>query len=181
MVDPSVWFFFAVCLSLGWIGGLPVIFPFYEIGQILTFLYYFLLLCIFPLCGFIERIIYIWYVTVHSRKAKSSVNSKKLIMFYEIFLLLLIESYIFCIWNIYTFKRFLYLIFFWDFIKVHIKEVSINTIIYIIFTIYNTIKNIINFFIEEINISVNLLIFAFYNIIDIISFIIDKRGINLNI
>jgi ubiquinol-cytochrome c reductase cytochrome b/c1 subunit len=57
-----IWVFFFVCLLLGWIGGLPVIYPFYEVGQILTFLYFFILLIIFPFLNFFERIIYLSYI-----------------------------------------------------------------------------------------------------------------------
>jgi len=57
-----VWFFIFVCLLLGWIGSLPVISPFIEIGQMLTFLYFFILLILFPFIGFIEKHIYYTYV-----------------------------------------------------------------------------------------------------------------------
>jgi ubiquinol-cytochrome c reductase cytochrome b subunit len=36
-----IWFFFFDCLILGWIGGKSVETPFYEIGQIATFAYFF--------------------------------------------------------------------------------------------------------------------------------------------
>jgi quinol-cytochrome oxidoreductase complex cytochrome b subunit len=57
-----VWIFFSVCLLLGWIGGLPVIYPFYTLGQIVTFLYFFILLVIFPFLNFLETVIYLSYV-----------------------------------------------------------------------------------------------------------------------
>jgi hypothetical protein len=86
----SVWLFFSVCYGLGWIGGLPVISPFYEIGQVLTFLYYFLILMIFPFCGFVEKVIYVWYVTKHSVRVKLLI-SKSLDPFYNINKMLAIE------------------------------------------------------------------------------------------
>lgn len=58
----TVWLFIFVCILLGWIGGLPVIYPFLEIGQILTFLYFFILLVIFPLICYFERVIYFSYL-----------------------------------------------------------------------------------------------------------------------
>jgi len=57
-----IWFFIFVCLLLGWIGSLPVISPFIFIGQILTFLYFFIILILFPLIGYIEKIIYYTYI-----------------------------------------------------------------------------------------------------------------------
>lgn len=57
-----VWFFFFICYLLGWIGSLPVISPFLEIGQLVTFLYFFILLVIFPLIGFFEKNIYLTYI-----------------------------------------------------------------------------------------------------------------------
>lgn len=57
-----IWFFIFVCLLLGWIGSLPVIDPFIFIGQVLTFLYFFIILVLFPLIGYIEKLIYYTYV-----------------------------------------------------------------------------------------------------------------------
>jgi ubiquinol-cytochrome c reductase cytochrome b subunit len=57
-----VWFFYFICFLLGWIGSLPVISPFLEIGQLVTFLYFFILLVIFPLIGFFEKVIYNTYI-----------------------------------------------------------------------------------------------------------------------
>jgi hypothetical protein len=67
-----------------------VISPFYEIGQVLTFLYYFLILMIFPFCGFIEKVIYVWYITKHSTKFKRALNAS-LDPFYNINVMLAIE------------------------------------------------------------------------------------------
>jgi ubiquinol-cytochrome c reductase cytochrome b subunit len=64
-----VWFFFFVCFLLGWIGSLPVISPFLEIGQVVTFFYFFTLLVLFPLIGFFEKLIYNTYIYRHNKKA----------------------------------------------------------------------------------------------------------------
>lgn len=42
------WFFVGVFLLLGWIGGKPVEYPYVVIGQICTFLYFFILLVLIP-------------------------------------------------------------------------------------------------------------------------------------
>lgn len=43
------WYFLLDCLILGWIGGKSIETPFYEIGQLATFFYFFYLLGIIPL------------------------------------------------------------------------------------------------------------------------------------
>jgi len=58
----AVWFFFIICLLLGWIGSLPVIFPYLLIGQHLTGFFFFWILILFPFIGFIENLFYIIYV-----------------------------------------------------------------------------------------------------------------------
>jgi quinol-cytochrome oxidoreductase complex cytochrome b subunit len=58
-----VWFFFFVFLSLGWIGGLPVLSPFLQIGQIVTFLYFFILLIMFPAIGYFDDLVYYLWIT----------------------------------------------------------------------------------------------------------------------
>jgi quinol-cytochrome oxidoreductase complex cytochrome b subunit len=62
------WIFFFDCLLLGWVGGSPVMYPYYELGQIFTFLYFFLLLVIFPALNFFERIIYLSYIDRNKKK-----------------------------------------------------------------------------------------------------------------
>ena len=52
------WFFFADCLILGWIGGKSIETPFYEIGQLSTFFYFFYLICIVPMITYIEDILW---------------------------------------------------------------------------------------------------------------------------
>ena len=48
------WFFFMDCVLLGWIGGKPIEYPFYEFGQFFTFFYFSYFLCFFPLIQYIE-------------------------------------------------------------------------------------------------------------------------------
>jgi quinol-cytochrome oxidoreductase complex cytochrome b subunit len=91
----SVWLFFSVCFSLGWIGGLPVVTPFYEIGQVLTFLYYFLLIIVFPFCGFVEKVIYIWYIAKHSARIKQLISAG-LDPFYNLNYIVALEIFSFC-------------------------------------------------------------------------------------
>lgn len=56
------WFFVVDCLLLGWIGSLPVISPYLEIGQFLTVSYFSLVFLFFPLNNFFEKLIYNVYV-----------------------------------------------------------------------------------------------------------------------
>jgi len=46
---------------LGWIGGMPVIEPYFTIGQFVTVIF-FVLLFVIGICGFIEQFIYRSYV-----------------------------------------------------------------------------------------------------------------------
>jgi len=57
----AVWFFSIICLLLGWIGGLPVIFPYLLIGQYLTSFFFFWILILFPFIGIIEKAFYTVY------------------------------------------------------------------------------------------------------------------------
>jgi len=52
------WIFIFNCWLLAWIGGIPVMEPYLTIGRILSFLYFFFLLVLFPLAIFIDRTIY---------------------------------------------------------------------------------------------------------------------------
>jgi uncharacterized membrane protein len=74
-----VWFFIFVCLLLGWIGSLPVISPFIEIGQILTFLYFFILLVLFPFIGFVEKHIYYTYIYRYYKGNKEIITKQSLL------------------------------------------------------------------------------------------------------
>jgi ubiquinol-cytochrome c reductase cytochrome b subunit len=46
--------FFINLILIGYFGGRPVESPYYEIGQILTFFYFFIILILMPLTGTIE-------------------------------------------------------------------------------------------------------------------------------
>ena len=50
------WIFFANCLILGWIGGKSIEPPFYLIGQLATFFYFFYLLILIPFIIYLENI-----------------------------------------------------------------------------------------------------------------------------
>jgi quinol-cytochrome oxidoreductase complex cytochrome b subunit len=52
------WVFFANCLILGWIGGMSIEPPFYAIGQIATFFYFFYLLVLIPGIIYLENILW---------------------------------------------------------------------------------------------------------------------------
>jgi len=56
------WFFVMDCLLLGWIGSLPVISPYLEIGQFLTVAYFSIVFILFPLNNFFEKLVYDVYV-----------------------------------------------------------------------------------------------------------------------
>ena len=112
-----VWFFIFVCLLLGWIGSLPVISPFIEIGQLLTFLYFFIILILFPLIGYIEK--HIYYTYVYRFYKKNDIDKKKNINKENSFLGKIVN--IFIVYIIYN---------------------SINIFYIIIGFIYNNIKNI---------------------------------------
>lgn len=62
-----VWFFFFICFLLGWIGSLPVISPFLEIGQLVTFLYFFIIILLFPYLSYFEKSIYNAYIRRSNR------------------------------------------------------------------------------------------------------------------
>jgi quinol-cytochrome oxidoreductase complex cytochrome b subunit len=49
------WFFFFDCLLLGYIGGLPIEYPFYQIGQLATVLYFSFFPLVLPVCILLER------------------------------------------------------------------------------------------------------------------------------
>ncbi len=53
-----IWIFFMICLSLGWIGPLPVIMPYFEIGLCTTILYFVYFIFVFPLIGAFEKLVY---------------------------------------------------------------------------------------------------------------------------
>jgi len=52
------WFFVLVCFILGWIGSKPIAYPFLIVGQLATFFYFLILLVLFPLIGWLERVLW---------------------------------------------------------------------------------------------------------------------------
>jgi hypothetical protein len=45
---------FVILLALGWIGGLSIIYPYHEIGQVLTGLYFFIISIALPFNNYFE-------------------------------------------------------------------------------------------------------------------------------
>lgn len=56
-----IWIFFMVCLTLGWIGSLPVMTPYFEVGLYATILYFIFFIVIFPVIGILEKLVYELY------------------------------------------------------------------------------------------------------------------------
>jgi len=56
------WLLLVTCILLSWIGGIPVIEPFLTIGRLLSILYFFIILVLFPLCVFIDKVVYNLYI-----------------------------------------------------------------------------------------------------------------------
>lgn len=52
------WFFVSDCFILGWVGGKNIETPFYEIGQLSTFFYFFYLTSILPLIIYVENMLW---------------------------------------------------------------------------------------------------------------------------
>ena len=67
-------FFFSFCVLLGQIGGKPAIFPFVQIGQIVTIFYFSYFLFLFPLSNKIEQ-----YFQFYMLNQKIQVNFQKYI------------------------------------------------------------------------------------------------------
>jgi len=65
------WLFVSVCFLLGWIGSKPAEFPYVQIGQIITFLYFFIWLICMPIIIFIEYFFWtnITYLQLLKKKA----------------------------------------------------------------------------------------------------------------
>jgi quinol-cytochrome oxidoreductase complex cytochrome b subunit len=51
------WYFVTICILLGFIGMLPVEYPFYRMGQFFTFLYFIYFILIIPFVNFSETLI----------------------------------------------------------------------------------------------------------------------------
>lgn len=45
---PLFYFFFVICVMLGWLGAQPIKAPYYQLGQIVTFLYFAYFIVIYP-------------------------------------------------------------------------------------------------------------------------------------
>ena len=58
------WFLFFDFVLLGWIGQKPVESPYIEVGMFATFFYFFVLLILIPLLGFIENLFVAFYDTL---------------------------------------------------------------------------------------------------------------------
>lgn len=52
------WLFLITTFVLGWIGAKPVAYPYLQIGQLATLLYFVLLLLVFPFVGWLERLLW---------------------------------------------------------------------------------------------------------------------------
>jgi len=55
------WFFIVVCVVLCWLGALPVILPYTVLGVIYSFIYFFILVIIFPFFNFLDFFFYCCY------------------------------------------------------------------------------------------------------------------------
>lgn len=53
------WIFFYNCFILGWVGGNPVKYPFYELGQVSTIIYFGYFFVLLPLCIYLEK--FFWH------------------------------------------------------------------------------------------------------------------------
>ena len=49
------WLFVGTCIVLGWIGAQPIEYPFDIIGQVATFMYFFLLIVALPFIAYFEH------------------------------------------------------------------------------------------------------------------------------
>lgn len=58
----AVFCFVAVCVFLGWIGGLPVSEPYVSYGLFFTICYFVFLLIVFPFIGYLDSVIYHSYL-----------------------------------------------------------------------------------------------------------------------
>lgn len=54
-----VWLFLVVAILLGWVGGKPLVFPYYEMGGFLTYLYFLILLVLMPLSSHLDSSFFI--------------------------------------------------------------------------------------------------------------------------
>lgn len=74
-----IWFFFMICLTLGWIGSLPVMTPYFEVGLYATILFFVYFVIIFPVIGVIEKLVYELYARRSlEEEDKSSISGARL-------------------------------------------------------------------------------------------------------
>lgn len=85
-----IWIFFMICLSLGWIGSLPVIMPYFEIGLCTTILFFVYFIFVFPLIGAFEKLVYD-YIHVVLWKKKISLVFQVLVHLVLLFHLMFIK------------------------------------------------------------------------------------------
>ena len=52
------WLYVVNCILLGWIGGLPIDDPYLTLGQIFTFMHFFILAVLYPALTFVELLVY---------------------------------------------------------------------------------------------------------------------------
>lgn len=55
--------------------------PFFEIGQIVTFLYFFFFIILFPLIGFIEKMVYCLYIDKFNSESIATRVSESILFF----------------------------------------------------------------------------------------------------
>lgn len=54
----AFWFFFFDTFILGWLGAKPAAYPYTVVGQLATFLYFFLILFVFPFLARFEALLW---------------------------------------------------------------------------------------------------------------------------
>lgn len=52
------WIFVYNLLILGWIGGQPIVYPYYEVGQIATIIYFYFYIIGIPLAALLDKVVY---------------------------------------------------------------------------------------------------------------------------
>lgn len=71
------WLFFFDCMLLSWIGGMPAIDPYINIGFYLTIFYFFTLLVLFPLANWFDFFLYDVYLLQSKQEIYFKNNSKR--------------------------------------------------------------------------------------------------------
>jgi quinol-cytochrome oxidoreductase complex cytochrome b subunit len=60
------WFFILVAFVLGWLGAKPIAYPFLNLGQIFSFLYFFFILFLFPFVAWLESSL--WFMDLREKE-----------------------------------------------------------------------------------------------------------------